>query len=179
MPITAEVLRKYTYNYVFVETGTGNGDGVQAALDAGFGHISSFEAYELAWAKAHERFGNMDSVDIFYGDTATGKLWKWLEWQEWPITFFLDAHYMPNMPPRIAHRCPVLEEIKQIAQHPIKTHTVLIDDRRIFQKGSARWGNITEVDIYAELIKIGRYELSYESCQFKEDIIVADFRGNV
>jgi len=179
MPITSEILKQFTYNRIFVETGTGLGAGVQAALEAGFEQIISMEFYKRTYARASAKFRNEPKVVLIEADSSV-HLTSIIEHINEPTTFFLDAHFIrtPDTPKCEGNPCPVLQEIVQITHHPIKTHTILIDDRRLFQRGVAHWGNIREMDIYRELRRIGKYNLSFVDGEVENDIIVADFRSN-
>lgn len=177
MPLTSEILKQFIYNRVFVETGTGLGAGVQAALDAGFEQIISMEFYGTTYTRAYEKFKDEPKVVLLKADSSI-HLSSVIEVISEPVTFFLDAHFIrtPDTPKCEGCPCPVLQEILQIGRHPIKTHTILIDDRRLFQRGVVHWGNIMELDIYRELRRIGKYELSFVDGEVENDIIVADFR---
>ena len=72
---------------------------------------------------------------------------------------------------------PVLKELAIIGRHPIKKHTILIDDRR--QVGTADFDFVTEEQIRDAMRKINpAYRFSYETGSnanpmFKNDVIVA------
>lgn len=116
---------EFRQNY-FIETGTFGGEGVQLALNAGFTKVRSIESDPTLAKHAKERFFNNPNVEIYYGNSSTD-LWKLIEDIKEPVTFWLDAHHCP---PREdgGKNCPLIEELEQIKQHPIKTHTILIDD---------------------------------------------------
>ncbi len=72
---------------------------------------------------------------------------------------------------------PVLKELQIIGNHPIKTHTLLIDDRR--QVGTADFDYVTEAQIRTAILSINpAYQFSYDTgsdaaAMFIDDIIVA------
>ena len=129
MPITSATLAQFL-NPTLVETGTFLGDGTQAALDAGFKHVFSIELYPDLHARALRRFANESRVTLL-GGASVERLPEVLSLLSEPATFWLDAHYCGG-PTAGAWACPLLHELDLIARHPIKTHTILIDDRHLF-----------------------------------------------
>ena len=129
MPITSETLAQFL-NPALVETGTFLGDGTQAALDAGFEHVYSIELYPALHANALHRFAGEPRVTLFGGPSVQW-LPEVLAKLSAPATFWLDSHYCGG-PTAGAWACPLLHELDLIARHPIKTHTILIDDRHLF-----------------------------------------------
>ena len=80
------------YSDVFIETGCANGDGVQRALDAGFGLIISIEAASEWFVKSTRRFNDNQKVDIILGKS-TDKLKEVIESVlHNSFIFYLDAH---------------------------------------------------------------------------------------
>ncbi len=169
MPLNdVEMLRKYL-NKVFVETGTYKGDGIQLALDVGFEKVHSMEIFEPLYMQSSERFANNYNVKIWKGDTSIhfGTMIKSITE---PITFWLDSHvsgwdsgYNPKCP------TPLMKELTEIANHPIKTHTILIDDVRLFDE----WG--MSVDNIKNLILAinPKYVFKFEDGYVSDDILVA------
>jgi len=130
MTLTADVLREFP-NRVFVETGTHEGGGVALALSLGFSDVRSIESDPRLYARASERFHGESRVKLFFGDSGSGHLWDVIQDIQEPATFWLDAHAIG-----IVCRSPLLSELAAIARHAVRTHTILIDDRRLFQN---RW----------------------------------------
>lgn len=132
MPITADILRKYKNRY-FLETGTYLGDGVAAALEAGFHRIASIEVSEELYGLTSQKLKDKENVSLFLGssDLLLSDIIKKIRK---PITFWLDAHYSGGNTGKGPSRCPVLTELEIIGRHPIKNHTILIDDIRLFGK---------------------------------------------
>lgn len=113
-------------NYYFVETGTFGGEAIFKALGTDcFQEAYSMEVDEGLFRGCTGRFKECKNVHIIHGDSATG-LWNVIKDLDKPITFWLDAHIYP--PFKDKKNCPLLEELDQIKKHPIKTHTILIDD---------------------------------------------------
>ena len=174
MPITAETLKQYKRGDVFIETGCLHGDGVQAALDAGFARVITIELDRTNADHVRRRFAGRP-VTVIDGDTCA-MLPRVLESLNEPATFWLDAHP--------AQSTPILIELASLARHAIRTHTLLIDDRRLF-------GNVWMVgenEIRAAIHAINsEYVVSYADGFVSNDIIVARacvmplarFAGNV
>lgn len=119
MPLTKEILEKYNNNAVFVETGTGIGDAVHLAQVVGFKEIYSIEKHKKIYYIGRKRFWAYSKVRLFYGDSSC-ELGGIIGNIDSGITFWLDAHE--------ENTSPLLEELKAISRHPIKEHTILIDD---------------------------------------------------
>ena len=77
-------------------------------------------------------------------------LWEMIADIQEPITFWLDAHRFP--PVEGEKNNPILEELEAIAAHPIKTHTLLIDD--INGAGHLDFDYVTLDQITAKILEI-------------------------
>jgi len=94
VPSTNEFLSYKTlrrFSDTFIETGSGAGDGIQRALDAGFAHVASIEAYDENFLICARRFQGNGRVRLFRGrsvDVLAGLLRE----LRGPCVFFLDAH---------------------------------------------------------------------------------------
>lgn len=139
MPLGSGVLRRFPAR-VFVETGSYLGDGVQAALDAGFGRVITIEADRDCWQRVRNRFAGDSRVTAMLGNSAELLAAAISDLDE-PATFWLDAHWSGEGTGGLApfrESCvysPVLEELEAIAAHPVKGHTILVDDVRVFRDG--------------------------------------------
>lgn len=164
MPITANILKKYL-NPVFIETGSGLGDGIQSALDAGFRNIWSIESSKESFLHCCQRFEFEDKVGLLHCDTVEG-IYRLSERHNFRCTFWLDAHNEGDY--------PVLRELDEIAHCPIKTHTILIDDIRMFPEDK---NGLTVDQIKAKILEINpNYEFSYENGHVENDILVAKIK---
>ena len=166
-------------NHILVETGTYRGDSAQEALDVGFKKVYSIELDDGRYEKCVKRFAGNPNVHIFHGDTLD-LLPKILELVDEQATFWLDAHITRGVFGRL--KCPLVEEVKIVATHHIKTHTILMDDRRLL--GRKRFGRVHEDDIVKEIKNINlNYHISYEDglgsrkVKVENDIIVATIKG--
>lgn len=170
MPLeTVDILKKYKTSNVFIETGTYKGDGVQLALDAGFGKVHSMEIFEPLYLQSSKRFANNYNVKLWRGDTSInfGDMISSIDER---ITFWLDSHisgcdssYNPEC------TAPLMRELEEIAKHHIKTHTILMDDRRFFDV----WGYPVEKIKEFVLTINPNYEFRFEDGYQPDDILVA------
>jgi len=180
MPVTSEIFKAHKGSIkTFIETGSYIGDGIQAAVDAGFNSIYSIEFYANRLGRCRARFKSVAYVKVLQGNSGE-VLAELLKNINDPILFWLDAHYDANIPesdnPEILTEAqPVLQELEAIKNHPIKTHTILIDDRRIFTGDKPTWHNLHEETIVAKLKEINpAYEITnIDSSHFPKDIILA------
>lgn len=124
MPGSVELFSKHKLpSGIFIETGAESGTGIQQALDAGYEQIYSIELVERSFLYCYNKFKNEPKVKMIFGDGALQILWL-LERIKSPATFWLDGHGVDDY--------PVLKELESISKHHIKTHTILIDDLRLF-----------------------------------------------
>lgn len=160
-------------NKYFVETGTFGGDGIAKALAAGFQYVRSIEFDKAIFTGACRRFTNYPNVKIVQGSSAN-QLWNLIKDIEAPITFWLDAHIYP--PLSEGKNCPLIEELEQIRQHPIKNHTILIDDMHC--AGTAAFDFLTKEDLIAKILEINPdYQISYvpggDEGEYPQNVMVA------
>lgn len=163
MPISAETLRKHKAGEWFIETGCDAGEGIQAALDAGFEAVLSIELDMGKVTVARSRFAKEHRpVTILHGDTSLMLPIVLAEVSQ-RSTFWLDGHSDKHS--------PVLEELAAFCAHPIKDHTILIDDRRLMH---GHWGAVMENRVRAAILAINPgYVISLDHGIVANDIIVA------
>ena len=165
-----DVFAKYFNNY-FVDTCSLSGDGIQETLDAVSSNIHSIELSPLYFQRVQMRFSYHKNVVLHQGDSAK-KLGEVISTIHEPITFWLDGHYSMEDTAKGQTMTPLLAELEHIKQHPIKTHTILIDDMR--QVGTDSFDNITLEQIVAKLKEINpNYSITYERGFVKDDVLVA------
>lgn len=180
MPVTSDIFKAHKGQAnTFIETGSYMGDGIAAAVDAGFNQIYSIEAYPGRYAHCSGRFANNPKVHVLKGNSAD-VLHSLLPHINEPILFWLDAHYDAYVPEQdypepITETFPLLLELETIKNHPIKTHTLLLDDRRIMIGDSSVWHNTTEDMVIDKIKEINYdYNISFiDSACFPSDIILA------
>lgn len=170
--LTLETLKKYQ-NPIFFETGTFKGHAIELALQCDFEKIYSVEIDSFLTHEAKEKFHEeilSGRVEIIYGDTAVlfetliSKLDK-------PTTFWLDDHWSGgNLIGKV--KCPLPIELEALKNHPIKNHTLMIDDTRMF---GSYWGHgLSKEGILEQVMAINpNYEIFYEDGIEPRDIWVA------
>jgi hypothetical protein len=169
-------LKKYI-NPVFVETGTYMGNGIESALSAGFEEIFSIEISPTFHKKATARFQKQikqGKVNIILGDSSVC-LTSILEKLHYRATFWLDAHFSGGDTGKGSKDVALLEELDAISKHPIKDHTILIDDVRLFgTKQGEDWSGVTLCQVLEKLKTIDEsYQISYENGVVERDVLVA------
>lgn len=164
-------------NPVFVETGSYAGWGIEAALAAGFAKIYSIEVNDHFYQICREKFRYHRNVHLRFGDSVL-VLPKMLMGINERCTFWLDAHYMSD--PNTAGGMipvPLMEELKIIKQHPIREHTILIDDIQLLRNHEAEWADlpygVTDVELFLQTIN-PRYKISYVFGEVEDDILIAE-----
>jgi hypothetical protein len=169
---------QFTNNKVFVETGTFGGYGVDKAIAAGFQQILSVDNDMNHIHFTLQRYPkDHPIVSLFCGDVRE-LLWTMIKDINQPITFWLDAHRFP--PSETESNCPLLEELEQISRHPIKTHTILIDDLHCC--GTLAFDMLTESDIKEHILRINpNYEFNYvdggDQDEVPNNVLVAYIRS--
>lgn len=115
----------------FVETGTSQAWMVERMKDV-FEKIYSIELDDSLYAKARAMFAENEKIVLLHGDSAE-EIKKVLAEVREPALFWLDAH--PEGPIN-ASNSPFIAELEAVFSHPIKSHTILIDDARHFDRKS-------------------------------------------
>lgn len=166
-------------NKVLVETGSFHGEGIEEALLAKFEKIISFEIVPALHQECLVKFKGNEKVQLILGSSAN-LLLETIKSIETPITFWLDGHFCfgpSSYDPDFI--CPLLQELEQIKQHPIKNHTILIDDRRLFVRTPAKglddgMLDVSEAEVIEKLKSINPdYNIKYENGIQPGDIIAA------
>lgn len=165
MPLTREIIRKYRGgNRYFIETGTYEGDTVLMAVQEGFEKVFSIELNENRYIAAVKRFENEPKVKIVKGDSSI-ELPAIIKDLNSLIFFWLDAHLDGPV------NAPLFEELNAILQHPIKNHTILIDDVRRFGEYLL---NASKESLSKKLLEINsRYVIRYENDGLTVDDVMA------
>jgi len=166
MPLTRDILRKHQGNNTcLIETGTYEGDIPQLALQEGFEKIYSIEINETRYQTAVWRFEKEPRVTIIKGDSSV-ELPTLIKKLGCPVFFWLDAHLDGPV------NAPLLDELDAIAEHPIKTHTILIDDVRRFGEYLL---NVSKEILTEKILKINpTYSICYENDGLTpDDVMVA------
>ncbi|MDP2685266.1 MAG: hypothetical protein Q8P20_09615 [bacterium] len=166
MPIDLETLKKYAdKSSIFIETGTHTGATVKLANAAGFKRIYSIELSDKWHAHNKKQFAECPHIKIIHGNSGA-KLAELLTTINQPCVLWLDAHYSGGDTANSLG--PIYAELEAIKNHPIKNHTILIDDMRGFGQR-----------VIDAVIAINyEYNITYEDAKrgkmfFKDDILVA------
>lgn len=172
--LSKDVLSKYK-NDIFVETGTLWGEAIDIALELGFKKIYSMEIDPEKVESNRDKFKKEIEegiVEIVEGDTF--KIFKdVIAKVDAPATFWLDAHWDGDVLGE--YKCPLPFELEALLSHPIKTHTLLVDDRRLFGEIGSSWGEDLDEELLIEAMTDinSDYQISFEDGHVEDDIIVA------
>lgn len=179
---TRSYFKEYKGNHnIFIETGSFHGDAIWLAKDAGFCRIFSMDIDGANVAYCQERFKLLPddnnsqtdgSITIMCADSAIA-LGKMIRHINEPAMFWLDAHsQLFDDEPETENRFPLLKELEQIARHPIKTHTILIDDILMLTHPDVTGWNRDTIE--NALLKINpAYKLVYLSNPVVNNILMA------
>lgn len=115
---------------IFIETGTYHGDTVNF-LKKYFKKIISIELDEKLHQKAAARFKDWPNINVVKGDSSI-VLAQVSRKINQPIIFWLDGHYSAGETAKGDLNTPIIKELETILEHPIKNHTILIDDARCY-----------------------------------------------
>lgn len=145
-------------NRIMVETGSYRGDAIQAALEAGFSEVRSIDIDPENTKFCKYRFDLIPRPDqkpaplkLWTGDSSD-KLSEMIADINEPVTFWIDAHFQmiegedPGQNP-----FPLLLELEQIGRHPIRTHTIIVDDWHIFYQDRVGY---SKQDVKDAILKI-------------------------
>lgn len=171
MPSNTENFRKHI-NGVFIETGSLIGDGVQQALEAGFSRVISIELSDKYFEETRKRFESNPSVTIVQGDSYK-VLPDVIKDVDQKITFWLDGHHSCGDTALGDYWTPLMQELDAIKNHPIKEHTIMIDDMRCWEEPNPVHGFFKD-DIYKKLEEINSdYKFEFLNGHQENDILVA------
>ena len=142
---------------MFFETGTQYGGGIKIALQADFPKIISLEIDGAHVGRERGRYkAQIESgqVEIIQGDTAL-IMGDVLSKVNEPVTFWLDAHLEVDRPERFKDNapCPLYNELTFIKNHPIKMHTIMIDDMKIVNWKDHFWGSTVKQSTIVDMLK--------------------------
>lgn len=157
-------------NNYFVETGSYYGNGIQSALEAGFKNIISIEITEKYFKHCSNRFKNNSNVQVIFGDSVK-KLPEVINNIHEPITFYLDGHWdFDEEETRGVFDFPLYPELEIIRVHPVKTHTIIIDDVRLID---SLWNLSTDLIVKKLLWINPDYKLEFFDGYAEKDVLVA------
>lgn len=176
MPFIPELLN--FLNDTFVETGTFQGETINIIANTNVSKIISLELSDVFFNSCRKRFENNPNIFIYKGNSKYD-LYNKIKDIDSKITFWLDSHWSgtPDVGCDLVTICPVLEELEQIKQHSLKTHTIMIDDIRLMNNSDNKYdGFPVKIDqILTKLYEINpNYQIKYfdDYCA-KNDVLVA------
>jgi hypothetical protein len=175
MPSNIQLFRNYNHNPVFIETGSFQGDGIRNALFAGYKEIHSIELAESHYLNCKSSFKYIENVHLYFGDSVE-ELPRIMENLKESATFWLDAHYSGYGTDFKNTLTPLLKELEIIKEHPLKNHTILIDDLRCWKRDypAIQFGLD---DLKEKILEINPdYVFSFAQGGTLNDILVADTR---
>lgn len=174
--ITKEDLEKYGNGDVFVETGTYLGETVDMLLSFDkYKKIYTIELNTGLYNDASKKYENERRVECIFGDSADA-LKDIVSNLKKPATFWLDAHASGSLEGGKSGGSPVLDELHIIASSPIKDHTIIIDDCRLF--GTAEWSGVRKEDAVAKIMQINpNYNILYLDGHMPKDVLWATTKG--
>jgi hypothetical protein len=179
MPFIDELLNYK--NLVFLETGSHHGDTIYKIANNNLhipSKIYSLELSDVFFERCKKRFENNSNIYLHKANSKY-ELYNIIKEIYSPITFWLDSHWSgcPDVGCDIITVCPILEELEQIKQHFIKTHTIIIDDIRLMNNSLDRYVGfpVTLDEILKKIFEINpNYKIKYyDDCTAKNDILVA------
>lgn len=173
--LTADYLKTYGRGKTFIETGTYRGDTILLVKQSGlFDKIFSCEINTALCDAANVFFKNDDSIEIYELESPEfleRMFYRCIQPDE-RTTIWLDAHASGPLGGGKSVGSPVLDELKAIKTSKINTHTIFIDDRRLF--GCEEWGGVTEQEALDLLKEINPdYTIVYLDGVVEKDIICA------
>lgn len=191
MPIIERPTKNYIERFCsssvknFIETGTYEGATSLRMADYGFKFIRSVDLYDFLSEDTKEKVKKLnEKIDIKFelGESPEKISEFFKEIRSFDpygeIVFWLDAHASGPIKGGKYGGTPLLEELKEIAKDGVKTHTIFIDDRRLF--GSSEWSFVKEKDCIELLMSINpNYKIYHVDGHEKEDIIVASTYDNL
>ena len=127
--VVSSYVNKFKVN-TLIESGTYLGDMVFGVKNK-FNNIISIELSDFYFKKALQRFKNQSHIKIIRGDSGE-EIKKILKTINEPCAFWLDGHYSSGFTAKSKLNTPILNELKSILSHKIKSHVILIDDARCF-----------------------------------------------
>lgn len=114
----------------FIETGTAGG-GTVRKMQKYFDKLYTIELDPTLYHQGKATSTNSSKITFLEGDS--GQIIKdILSKLNTPAVFWLDAHYSGTGTAKADLETPIIEEIKNIFNHPIKKHVIVIDDMREF-----------------------------------------------
>ena len=123
--VVSEYGKKFGINILF-ESGTFRGDMVYAVKNQ-FKRIITIELSDYYFENAVKLFKNDKHVKIYFGDSGK-EIKRIIQSIKKPIIFWLDGHFVGEGTAKGQLNTPIINELKAILNHQVKSHVILIDD---------------------------------------------------
>lgn len=177
LTLTKNVFDKYKCNHdIFIETGTYKGGSVELALECNFKKIYTIDISTQHKTLCESKFKSeieSKQIELLFGDTID-VLPNVINKINEPCLFWLDSHFDVHADVRGKYDCPILYELDVIQSSNIKSHTIMIDDLRIFKRQTEWAVGIYIKQMEEKLKNINpSYNFYYEDGWEKNDILIA------
>lgn len=115
---------------VLYESGTFKGDMIHGMKDK-YKDITTVELSDFYFHIAKKRFKKYKHIRVIKGNSEV-EIKKFLKSLKKPAVFWLDGHFSSGNTAKSKTNTPILNELRSILNHKIKSHVILIDDARHF-----------------------------------------------
>lgn len=154
--VVSEYGKMFGVNILF-ESGTFKGDMVYAVKNQ-FKRIITVELSDYYFKNAVKLFRNDKHIKIIFGDSGT-EIKRIIKLIKEPVVFWLDAHFVGEGTAKGKLNTPIVNELRAILNHKIKSHVILIDDAGYFN-GKNDYPTIEELKA---MFKDSGYSLKVEN----------------
>lgn len=154
--VVSEYGKRFGINILF-ESGTFRGDMVYAVKNQ-FKRIITIELNDYYFKNAVKLFKNDKHIKIIFGDSGK-EIKRIIKLIKKPVVFWLDGHFVGKGTAKGKLNTPIVNELKAILNHKIKSHVILIDDAGYFN-GKNDYPTIEEVK---GMLKGSEYSLKVEN----------------
>ena len=127
--VVSEYGKRFGIDILF-ESGTFRGDMVYATKNQ-FKRMITVELFDYYYKNAVKLFKNDKHIEIYFGDSGK-EIKKIIKTINKPTLFWLDAHFVGPGTAKGKLNTPIINELKTILSHKIKSHVILIDDAGYF-----------------------------------------------
>ncbi len=127
--VVSEYGKRFGIDILF-ESGTFRGDTVYATKNQ-FKRMITVELFDYYYKNAVKLFKNDKHIEIYFGDSGK-EIKRIIKSINKPALFWLDAHFVGPGTAKGKLNTPIMNELKTILSHKIKSHVILIDDAGYF-----------------------------------------------
>jgi len=173
-------------NNVFIETGTHHGNTIDRISNNNVfvpSKIISLDLSDVFVDMCKKRFSSNQNITIHKANSKYD-LFNIIIYINEPITFWLDSHWSgcDNIGCDTETICPLIYELEQIKLHPIKTHTIMIDDIRLMNGSMNKYHGfpVSLNEIIEKIYQINpNYSIKYYDDEItNNDVLVAYIENN-